>query len=85
MNKKTTLKNASDNKKTIELIKSLGGAKSIHNYLPIIGDHETLTFPDLVKKNKISGYVSKSFWTSIESHKELDEVEKKLQSGKITF
>ena len=59
--------------------------KSIHNYLPIIGDHETLTFPDLVKKNKISGYVSKSFWTSIESHKELDEVEKKLQSGKITF
>ena len=33
MNKKTTLKNASDNKKTIELIKSLGGAKSIHNYL----------------------------------------------------
>ncbi len=33
MNKKTTLKNASDNKKTMELIKSLGGAKSIHNYL----------------------------------------------------
>ena len=29
-----SLKNASDNKKTMELIKSLGGAKSIHNYLP---------------------------------------------------
>ena len=59
--------------------------RSIYNSLPEMGDHEISTFPELVKSKKISAYYSNDFWTSIETYKDLQEVQEKLQMGKIKF
>ena len=53
--------------------------------LPEIGDHEVSTFPKLVKDKKISAYYSNNFWTSIETYKDLQEVQEKFKTGKIKF
>lgn len=59
--------------------------RSIYNLLPEIGDHEVSTFPKLVKDKKISAYYSNNFWTSIETYKDLQEVQEKFKTGKIKF
>ena len=59
--------------------------RSIYNLLPEIGDHEGSTFPKLVKDKKISAYYSNNFWTSIETYKDLQEVQEKFKTGKIKF
>ena len=46
--------------------------------LPEIGDHETETFPRLAEAGKISSLKSREFWRSVDSFKDLREVEEHL-------
>ena len=42
---------------------------------PVQGDHETETFPRLAEAGKISAHKSREFWRSVDSFKDLREVE----------
>ena len=42
---------------------------------PDLGDHEVETFPNLAQEGRIAAFRSRSFWTSIDSFKDLREAE----------
>ena len=46
--------------------------------LPLKGDHEDTTFPALSVQGKLFGYRSKAYWRSVDSFKDLTEVEREL-------
>lgn len=48
--------------------------------LPELGDHETETFPRLAQEGKLSAVKSQVFWHSVDSFKDLREVEEHLGS-----
>ena len=52
---------------------------AIREELPILGDHETETFPPFAKKGRLYAYQSRSFWKTIDTHKDLREAEMALQ------
>ena len=54
--------------------------KAIINLLPAIGDHETLTFPDLAMSGQISAIPSREYWIGIDSLKDLREAEEFVSS-----
>ena len=56
---------------------------SIKNLLPDIGDHENTTFVSLAKEKKLFGFKSEKIWISIESIKDLLEIENKLKNGEL--
>ena len=56
---------------------------SIKNLLPDIGDHENSTFVSLSKKRKLFGFKSEKLWNSIESMKDLYEIEEKIIKGDL--
>ncbi|MBC63844.1 MAG: nucleotidyltransferase [Chloroflexi bacterium] len=58
---------------------------SIKNLLPDIGDHENTTFTSLLKEKQLFGFRSKKIWSSIESIKDLLEMEKKMKNGDLKF
>ncbi len=58
---------------------------SIKNLLPDIGDHESTTFTSLLKEKQLFGFRSKKMWSSIESIKDLLEIEKKIKNGDLKF
>jgi NDP-sugar pyrophosphorylase family protein len=41
--------------------------------LPQRGDHETTTFPELAAEGKLFGYLSRAYWRSIDTFKDLTE------------
>ena len=49
--------------------------RSIVDELPALGDHETETFPRLAAARQLSGLKSRAFWRSVDSFKDLKEVE----------
>ena len=42
---------------------------------PEVGDHETTLFPELAAEGRISGFRSRAYWCSVETAKDLREVE----------
>ena len=54
--------------------------RQIVSELPDLGDHETETFPRLAGEGKISAVKSQVFWHSVDSFKDLREVEEHLGS-----
>lgn len=48
---------------------------NIYNLLPNIGDHEIYTFPKLIETNSISAIINSNFWRSVDSFKDLNDVE----------
>ena len=54
--------------------------RRIASELPELGDHETETFPRLAEAGKISALKSEAFWRSVDSFKDLREVEEYLSS-----
>ena len=58
---------------------------SMKNLLPDIGDHESTTFTSLLKEKQLFGFRSKKMWSSIESIKDLLEIEKKIKNGDLKF
>ncbi|MBA31365.1 MAG: nucleotidyltransferase [Chloroflexi bacterium] len=56
---------------------------SIKNLLPDIGDHENSTFVSLSKNRKLLGFKSEKLWNSIESMKDIYEIEEKIINGDL--
>lgn len=53
-------------------------SRSIEDRLPELGDHETSTFPELALETRLSAHRSRAFWRSVDSFKDLREVEEYL-------
>ena len=53
----------------------------IKNLLPDVGDHETTTFPELAASGRMSAVQTDKFWRSVDSFKDLSEVESYLAEG----
>lgn len=51
---------------------------SIRELLPDVGDHETTTFPELAAAGRMSAVQTTDFWRSVDSLKDLREVEEHL-------
>ena len=54
--------------------------RTIEPELPGLGDHETETFPRLAQQGRISAVKTEAFWRSVDSFKDLREVEEHLAS-----
>lgn len=52
--------------------------RKVSEVLPELGDHETETFPGFAKTGKIAALRSRAFWRSVDSFKDLREVEEAL-------
>ncbi len=48
---------------------------NIYHLLPNIGDHEMYTFPKLIETNSMSIVINSNFWRSVDSFKDLNDVE----------
>jgi len=53
-------------------------SREIMNYLPERGDIERTCFPELAAARKLKAYVHKGFWATINTIKDLEDVEKQL-------
>ncbi len=53
--------------------------REIFNLLPDIGDHETTTFPELTSKKLLKAFKTTSFWRSVDTVKDLEELRKELE------
>ena len=51
---------------------------SVIRDFPVVGDHETTTFPELANQGRIAAFRCDGFWSSIESPKDLREVAERL-------
>lgn len=63
---------------------------AIARLLPDEGDHETTTFPELATSGRMSAVQSDKFWRSVDSFKDLSEVETYLSgeletTGRVTY
>jgi NDP-sugar pyrophosphorylase family protein len=56
----------------------------IYDYLPDRGDHEDTTFPRLAKERRLHAYASRAFWRSVDTVKDLSEVQKELEQRLMT-
>lgn len=54
---------------------------SVIRQFPVVGDHETTTFPELVKQGRVAALRCEGFWSSVESPKDLREAGEKLASA----
>jgi NDP-sugar pyrophosphorylase family protein len=54
--------------------------RSLEKRLPEVGDHETSTFQELAKERRMAALKSKALWMTVDSPKDLREVEAKLNS-----
>ena len=54
-------------------------SRDIEKLLPDLGDHETLTFPDMAAEGKLGALRSRAFWRSVDSFKDLGEAEEYLE------
>ena len=53
-------------------------ARDIEEKLPELGDHETSTFPALAREGKLAALLSRAFWRSVDSFKDLREADEYL-------
>ncbi len=56
-------------------------APEIRALLPLKGDHETTTFPELVKKKLFVSYKSHCFWRAVDNLKDVKEAEEAVTQG----
>jgi len=56
-------------------------SRSILDWLPDVGDHETTTFPALVEERKLGAFKSRTYWRAVDTIKDLSEVTKELEQG----
>jgi NDP-sugar pyrophosphorylase family protein len=56
---------------------------SIVEELPVLGDHETSTFPRLADAGRLAAVRSRKFWQSVDSFKDLREAEEWIKTNKI--
>lgn len=53
-------------------------SREFFDLLPDIGDHEDTTFPLLAEQGQLYAYKSRAFWKSVETSKDLAELERRL-------
>lgn len=53
--------------------------RSILDHLPITGDVEKTTFPELAKNRKLKAYIHKGSFTTVNSLRELEEADREMQ------
>jgi NDP-sugar pyrophosphorylase family protein len=53
--------------------------RGIQPLLPVRGDHETSTFPELAKQRRLAALKSHAFWMTVDSPKDLREVSDRLR------
>ncbi len=51
---------------------------------PPEGDHERTTFPQLAEQRKLGAYLSRDYWRSVDTVKDLNEVSKELERRLLT-
>ena len=56
-------------------------SREIEEMLPELGDHEDSTFPELVNQGKLGSFKSEEYWRSVDSFKDLREVESAISEG----
>ena len=56
-------------------------SRSILDYLPERGDIERTTFPSLASMRKLKAYVHNGFWATVNTVKDLEDVEDQLRQG----
>lgn len=54
-------------------------SREIQDFLPTQGDHEDSTFPQLAAMGRLVAYKSRSYWKSVDTVKDLSEVNKELE------
>src|SRR5581483_1218133 len=54
-------------------------SREFFDHLPDRGDHETTAFPELAADGKLFAFRSRAFWRTVDTIKDLSEVEKELQ------
>jgi len=52
---------------------------AIRDHLPERGDHETTTFPALVKAGRLGAYKSQAYWRGVDTIKDVNEVGSEMQ------
>ena len=52
--------------------------RSVESMLPETGDHETSTFPELVKQRKLAALRSDALWLTVDGPKQLREASERL-------
>ncbi|MEX0925470.1 MAG: nucleotidyltransferase family protein [Dehalococcoidia bacterium] len=60
-------------------------AREIEDLLPEVGDHETTTFQELAAEKRMAALQSEALWLTVDSPKELREVDEKVRSGALTL
>jgi NDP-sugar pyrophosphorylase family protein len=55
--------------------------RSLEKRLPEVGDHETSTFQELAKERRMAALKSKALWMTVDSPKDLREVEARLNGA----
>lgn len=58
-------------------------SREIDSRLPETGDHETSTFQELAAEGKLAALQSEALWMTVDSPKELREVEDRIRSGDL--
>ena len=59
-------------------------SREIEHQLPVVGDHEDSTFPDLAAQGKLGAFPSRAWWRAMDSvkdHARLDQELDERQSG----
>lgn len=51
---------------------------------PLEGDHERTTFPQLAEQRKLGAYLSRGYWRSVDTVKDLNEVSRELEQRLLT-
>lgn len=59
-------------------------SREIASLLPDQGDHEDSTFPKLAAERRLGAFRSRSYWRSVDTVKDLSEVQKELEQRLLT-
>lgn len=59
-------------------------SREIESLLPDQGDHEDSTFPRLASERRLGAFKSRSYWRSVDTVKDLSEVQKELEQRLLT-
>ena len=53
-------------------------SRGIERHLPVVGDHEDSTFPDLAAQGKLGAFTSRAWWRAMDSVKDHARLEQEL-------
>ena len=57
--------------------------REMENLLPLKGDHEDTTFPELAAQGRLYAYKTRELWCTVDTAKDLSELDRDLKMGQI--